>query len=449
MKMNPFLLDKQSPDLARSTKEYAGSFLAVSAATLAGLLIAQRWGDDPVVLLYILPVLGAAIYGGLWPAMFTAVTSTLAYNFFFTAPYRTFLIHSPADVTTVVVLFLVALVTSQLASQLRDQARLAAAHAARNGTIAGFARKLLSCASEQDISQTAVDELADLFGCNAVLVAETNGPHMAASAPSQAALAPSDLAAAALTLATGQPAGRGIQGVNLVDWHFRPVASNRAVLAAVGLARDDGSVPITESQTLLLENLLDQTALAIERARLESDVRDVVLLRERDAIRSGLLASIGEDVKPRLTAIGAAARELKRSGQGSKSVITGIATEVIKLDRYIDNLLNIGPVEERLPISIRNLTIDLHLRIVRKAGVEVHLTPKEYGVLSELAKHQGRVLPHRQLLMAVWGPAHSDQIDYLRVAIRSLRQKLEQHPEAPVLIVNEPAVGYRLDPGRA
>ncbi len=67
-------------------------------------------------------------------------------------------------------------------------------------------------------------------------------------------------------------------------------------------------------------------------------------------------------------------------------------------------------------------------------------------VLAELAKQAGRVLTHAQLLRAVWGPAQAKQIDYLRVAIRSLRQKLERDPSRPELILNEPAVGYRLAP---
>ena len=125
---------------------YAGAMVLVATAALAGLLIAPIWGNGPVVLLFIPAVLGAAVFFGLSPALVAAVASTLTYNFFFTAPYRTLVIHSPADVMTVVVLFLVAVVTSHLAASLRQQARLAAAHATRNATIAGFARRLLSSA---------------------------------------------------------------------------------------------------------------------------------------------------------------------------------------------------------------------------------------------------------------------------------------------------------------
>jgi two-component system sensor histidine kinase KdpD len=88
--------------------------------------------------------------------------------------------------------------------------------------------------------------------------------------------------------------------------------------------------------------------------------------------------------------------------------------------------------------------IDLFKRTVTKQGEVVHLTPKEFSVLAELARHRGRVLTHAHLLRAVWGPAQEGQIDYLRVAIRALRQKLERVPARPELIINEPAIGYRL-----
>ena len=90
------------------------------------------------------------------------------------------------------------------------------------------------------------------------------------------------------------------------------------------------------------------------------------------------------------------------------------------------------------------MTIDLFHRAVSRSGEEVHLTPKEYAVLAELAKYPGRVLSHAHLLRAAWGPAHESQTDYLRVAVRALRQKLEADPARPKLILNEPGVGYRL-----
>lgn len=91
-----------------------------------------------------------------------------------------------------------------------------------------------------------------------------------------------------------------------------------------------------------------------------------------------------------------------------------------------------------------DIEIDLASRRVTRDGQEVHLTPKEYGFLAELAKHPGRVVTHAQLLRNVWGPAHDRDVEYLRVAARAVRKKLEADPARPALVINEPGIGYRL-----
>lgn len=95
-------------------------------------------------------------------------------------------------------------------------------------------------------------------------------------------------------------------------------------------------------------------------------------------------------------------------------------------------------------IVLGDVEIDLAARMVTRSGEEVHLTPKEYGMLAELAKHPGRVITHTQLLRAVWGPGHEYDVEYLRVAARGILRKLEADPASPALLRNEPGVGYRL-----
>lgn len=90
------------------------------------------------------------------------------------------------------------------------------------------------------------------------------------------------------------------------------------------------------------------------------------------------------------------------------------------------------------------VAIDFTRRRVNRDGAEVHLTPKEYAVLAELARHPDRVISHTQLLRNVWGPAQEDHVEYLRIVIRALRSKLEADPAQPRLIVNELGIGYRL-----
>ncbi|MDG2532119.1 response regulator transcription factor [Sphingomonas sp. HITSZ_GF] len=101
--------------------------------------------------------------------------------------------------------------------------------------------------------------------------------------------------------------------------------------------------------------------------------------------------------------------------------------------------------EAEMPVvRFGTVEIDLGARLVRKGGEEVHLTPKEFGFLAELAKHPGRVVTHSQLLRTVWGPGHEHDVEYLRVAARGVRRKLEEDPALPSAIRNEPGVGYRL-----
>jgi two-component system, OmpR family, KDP operon response regulator KdpE len=89
-------------------------------------------------------------------------------------------------------------------------------------------------------------------------------------------------------------------------------------------------------------------------------------------------------------------------------------------------------------------TVDFDTREVTAHGRRLRLTPKEYDLLRYLVAHANRVLSHRQLLQAVWGPDYGDQVDYLRVIVNQLRKKIEPTPAKPVCLLTEPWVGYRL-----
>lgn len=95
-------------------------------------------------------------------------------------------------------------------------------------------------------------------------------------------------------------------------------------------------------------------------------------------------------------------------------------------------------------LTIASVVIDLVRRRVLRDGTPVALARKEYAILAELARFPDRVVTHTHLLRVVWGDAHLTDVEYLRVAVRGLRRKLEIDPARPALIVNEPGVGYRL-----
>ncbi|NBW07409.1 MAG: response regulator [Caulobacteraceae bacterium] len=140
------------------------------------------------------------------------------------------------------------------------------------------------------------------------------------------------------------------------------------------------------------------------------------------------------------------------------------AEKIEALDRgandYVEKPFGVGELLARIRVSLRQapaaaeagqplsvgvLSIDLEHRRVLRDGAAVKLTPKEFDVLAWLTRHAGKVIGHRELLTAVWGAAHVEDTQYLRVVIGQLRQKLEQDPAHPTVILTEPGVGYRLE----
>jgi two-component system, OmpR family, KDP operon response regulator KdpE len=128
-------------------------------------------------------------------------------------------------------------------------------------------------------------------------------------------------------------------------------------------------------------------------------------------------------------------------------------------DDYVAKPFGIGELMARLRAALRHafqaqgelsvfvsgdLSVDLVRRHVSRGGQDIKLSPKEFDLLRHLVMHAGKVLTHRQLLREVWGPAQADEVQYLRVFIRGLRQKLEADPTRPSHILTELGVGYRL-----
>ena len=109
---------------------------------------------------------------------------------------------------------------------------------------------------------------------------------------------------------------------------------------------------------------------------------------------------------------------------------------------------NTSPEKLETPvIDVGDFYIDIPGRRLEVQGREIHLTPKEFDVLVYLARHPDKVVTHRALLAAVWGPNSVDQPEYLRVCVGHLRKKLEPNESTPRYILTEPWVGYRFEPG--
>lgn len=131
-------------------------------------------------------------------------------------------------------------------------------------------------------------------------------------------------------------------------------------------------------------------------------------------------------------------------------------------DDYVNKPFNVGELLARMRTALRHrmqrkaevpvlrvggLEVDAVRHRATMAGGELKLTPKEFELLEFLARHVGRVVTHRQILTAVWGPAHAEDTQYLRVYVGQLRQKVEEQADDPRIILTEPGIGYRIAEG--
>ncbi len=127
-------------------------------------------------------------------------------------------------------------------------------------------------------------------------------------------------------------------------------------------------------------------------------------------------------------------------------------------DDYVEKPFSMGELTARLRAALRHkakqtqpaarieidgVALDFERRLVTRDGAPVKLTPKEYELLAILFRNAGRVVTHRQILSSVWGPAHTEDTQYLRVFIGQLRAKIERDPTTPRIVKTEPGVGYR------
>jgi len=167
----------------------------------------------------------------------------------------------------------------------------------------------------------------------------------------------------------------------------------------------------------------------------ESGPRVVEYLRTR-TLAPILVVSHRERERDKVAAFEAGADDYITKPFGSEELVARVRAAIRRA--------NGSSHEGTSVIDVRQLHVDLERRLVTLRGTELHLTPIEYKLLVALARRAGAVVPTRDLLEEVWGPEFADRVDYLRVYVSQLRQKLERDPARPEYLVTEPAVGYRV-----
>jgi two-component system sensor histidine kinase KdpD len=328
--------------------------VAIAAvAAMLGISVALRpvLGIENVDLIFLTAIVGIAVRYGLWPSLFASVLASLAYNFFFLPPVYTFTITDPTNVAAFLLFALLSVIVSNLAA--RGQTRAVAAHDRVRSieSLYGFSRKLSGAGTLDDVLWATAHQIASMLKVRVVLLLPENGSiAVKAGYPPEDALDEPDLAAAKWAWEKNRPAGRDSDALPGAKWLFQPMRTGRGPIGIVGICRDEPGPLLRVDQRRLLDALIDQSALSIERVRLVEDVDRVKRIAETDRLRSALLTSISHDLKTPLAAVlgsAGALRDLAPSldDDAKADLIATIIDEAERLNRFIANLLDMTKLE--------------------------------------------------------------------------------------------------------
>src|SRR5262249_38249091 len=254
-------------------RPYLLAILAVAVATVVSSLLWPWIGMENTDLVYLTAVVGTAVRFGLWPSLLASGASALCYNFFFTEPYYTFAIADPRNVIAVLFFAIVAVAVSNVAARARTLAVTAMARAHTTESLYAFSRKLSGAGTLDDVLWASAYQAALMLKVRVVLLLAENGSIVVkAGYPPEDSLDDGDLAAAQGPWDHARPAGRGSETLPGAKRLFLPMRTGRRVIGVVGIDSDKPGPLLTPDQRRLLDALIDQAALAIERVYLVDDL---------------------------------------------------------------------------------------------------------------------------------------------------------------------------------
>ena len=332
-------------------KPYIFALLGVGAAVGVSELLWPWIGVQNTDLVFLTAVVVIAVRFGLWPSLLASVASALCYNFFFAEPYYTLSVADPRNAIAIVFFTIVAIVVSNVAARARTLAVTAMARARTTELLYVFSRKLAGVGTLDDLLWATAYQTALMLKVRVVLLLPEDGAiAVKAGYPPEDILDEADLAAAKWAWEHDRPAGRGSDTLPGAKRLFLPMRTGRGAIGVVGIDSDKPGPLLTPDQRRLLDALIDQAALAIERVHLVDDLDQAKRREEADRLRAALLTSISHDLKTPLAAILGAAGTLKGftrelDDQGKVDLLSTIIEESERLNRFIANLLDMTRLE--------------------------------------------------------------------------------------------------------
>jgi two-component system sensor histidine kinase KdpD len=330
---------------------YAVAVLAVGVALGLSIAIQPHLGVENVDLVFLTAIVAVAVRFGLYPSLFASLIASLCYNFFFLPPIYTFTIADPTNIAAFGFFIIMATLVSNVAARVRVQATTAMTRARTTDALYAFSRKLAGVGTLDDVLWATTYQIALMLKVRVVILLPEHGTIVVkAGYPPEDMLGEADVAAAKWAWENNRTAGRGSDTLPGAKRLFLPMRTGRGAIGIIGIDSDKPGPLLTPDERRLLDALIDQSALAIERVHLVEDMDQAKRTMETDRLRSALLTSISHDLKTPLAAILGAAGTLRDlagalTEDQKADLLATMIEESERLNRFIANLLDMTRLE--------------------------------------------------------------------------------------------------------
>lgn len=354
---------------------YVVTMTAVAIATAIAWLLQPIAGLENVDLVFLTAIIALAVRYGLWPSLVGSVTSMLAYNFFFIPPLYTFAVAEPTNVAALFFFLLVAGITSHLAARVRAEALSAREQARTTEALYAFSRRIAGIVSLEELTRASTEQITSMLGLDAVLLLsdEQGRLQLCTSTPAVNALDHFDVVAVRSTW----PANTLDQGhreiLRVGERLFMPLRTSHRLVGVVGVsggrqhADPSGPTIPSDDERRLLDALIDQAAVALERIRLTLERDEARVVAETERLRSALLTSLSHDLKTPLASITGAVTALRQypdlyDAAARDELASTIQDEAERLTRFVANLLDMAQLEtgrislDLQPVDVSDIT---------------------------------------------------------------------------------------------
>lgn len=412
-------------------KPYIAAVAVVAVALGAATLLRPFFGIENVDLMFLTAVVGVAVRFGLWPSLLASVVASLSYNFFFLPPVYTLTITDPTNVAAFFFFMLIAILVSNVAARVRMQAVSAFGRVRTTESLYAFSRKLAGTAALDDVLWASAYQIALMLRVRVVLLLPDQGViTVKAGYPPEDELDKADLAAANWAWSNDRPAGRGSETLPGAKRLFLPMRTGRGPIGVIGIDDDRTGPLLTPDQRRLLDALVDQSALAIERVQLVEDMDRAERNVESDRLRQALLTSISHDLKTPLASVLGAASTLRdlspKLSEAEKADLLGtVIDESERLNRFIANLLDMTKLESGAVVpnaTLQDLT-EIVGSALRRAGKILGRHRVALDLAPNLPMLELDAVLFEQVLFNLLDNAAKYAPDDTTIAIRATRDK--------------------------